>query len=102
VKKAYKGRVAPVAIGDKYVPLISKLILDNPQTLTQISQKSTVSQTTMRNWIAGKTKRPCRATMDNVLNTIGYRMGVLPTAFRPSAEIQPIKAFVWAKPSKTS
>lgn len=94
--KVYRGKVAPTAQGDKYVPLIAKIVLEDRASLTEISRSSMVSQTTIRNWLSGKTRRPCRATIDNVLNACGYRMGVLPMQFKPSEEIKPIKSFSWS------
>ena len=94
--KTYKGKISPTGRGDKYMPLMAKIILEDQHSIGEISRRSTVGSTTIRNWISGKTKRPCRATMDNVLNSCGFRMGVLPAAFRPSEEIKPVKSFSWS------
>lgn len=95
--KTYKGKVAPSGEGDKYVPLVAKIVLEDTHSVNQIAARAEVSQTTIRNWLSGKTKRPCRATMDNVLNSCGFRMGVLPMAFKPSEEVKPIKSFTWSQ-----
>ena len=95
--KKYKGKVAPTGVGDKYLPLIAKIIMEDQRSISRIALKSVVSQTTIRNWLAGKTKRPCRATVDNVLQACGFRMGVLPTYFRPSEELKPIKSYSWSQ-----
>lgn len=57
--------------------VISK-IREGRVTLKYLANKSGVSETTMRSWISGKTRRPQRLTMEFVLRELGYTMAVIP------------------------
>jgi hypothetical protein len=43
-----------------------------------IHENSGVSTTTLTNWFGGKTRRPQAATINAVLRSLGYKLGVTP------------------------
>lgn len=52
---------------------LTRLITDSGHAITWVSERSGVSQTTISNWLSGKTKQPRNITVDAVLHALGFR-----------------------------
>jgi len=81
-KKANRNRDTKADTGyrwrdrDPILDLVNHLVQQSPMTYTQISVSCGVSQSTLRNWDRGKTKRPQAVTVKFVLRAIGYELAV--------------------------
>lgn len=56
---------------DPAIDIVRKIVPSNG-TYMHIAEKSGVSQSTMRNWFRGKTKRPQFATLQAVARAMGH------------------------------
>jgi hypothetical protein len=52
-----------------------EIVEQSPKSLKKICDESGVSQSCIRNWMYGRTKRPHNVTMDFVARAIGYARG---------------------------
>lgn len=94
--RRYRGKVAPDGKLDPMLPVIAKTIMESRLSLTGLAARSGVSQTTMRAWISGKTKRPQRVTIDFVLQRCGKRLAIVDKDERPASEPRYVKTYTWS------
>jgi transcriptional regulator with XRE-family HTH domain len=92
----YRGKVAPDGSLDPMLPTVAKTILEGSISMTALAERSGVSQTTMRAWISGKTKRPQRVTIDFVLQRLGKRLAIVDKAAHPATEPRYVKTYAWS------
>lgn len=60
---------------DPVLDALITLVEQSPKSLKAICDQSGVSQSCLRNWMYGKTKRPQNITMEFVARAIGYQRG---------------------------
>lgn len=65
---------------DPIMLMVITEIHNSPMTIRQISDKSGVSEQTMRNWIRGKTRYPQAVTLCFVLRAMGLDLVIRPIA----------------------
>jgi transcriptional regulator with XRE-family HTH domain len=62
---------------DPIIDEIRTVVQDSGATYKQIHEDSGVSTATLSNWFAGKTRRPQAATVNAVLRSLGYKLGIV-------------------------
>jgi predicted transcriptional regulator len=65
---------------DPMIDQVRTVILDSTMTYRAIADLSGVTETTIRNWLDGSTKRPQAATFNAVLRACGYKLAIRPIA----------------------
>lgn len=59
---------------DPIIDQVRTVVQDSGQTYQWIEDKSGVTSQTLRNWFAGRTKRPQFATVNAVLRSLGMKL----------------------------
>lgn len=62
---------------DPIIDEIRTIYQDSGVNYAWVHDHSNVSQTTLRNWFDGETKRPQAATINAVLRPLGYKLGIV-------------------------
>jgi transcriptional regulator with XRE-family HTH domain len=65
---------------DPMIDQVRTIIQDSHMTYKAISEASSVTTTTISNWLDGKTKKPQAATFNAVLRACGYKLSIRPIA----------------------
>lgn len=63
---------------DPIIDEIRTIYQDSGLTYRQINEASGVTTSTLTNWFSGDTRRPQAATVNAVLRTMGYKLGIVP------------------------
>lgn len=61
---------------------VVKLLAESGLSVKGISFRTGVSESTLRNWAKGKTKRPQKITMDFALRVTGHEFKIVPRVHR--------------------
>lgn len=73
---------------DPIIDEIRSIYQDSGANYKWISERSGVAPATPTNWFSGETKRPQAATINAVLRSLGYKLGVV--AFAEPVKIFPV------------
>ena len=65
---------------DPIIDEIRTVVRDSGATYKRIEEQSGVCAVTLRNWFDGKTRKPQAATINAVLRSLGYKLGIVPYA----------------------
>jgi hypothetical protein len=65
---------------DPMIDQVRTIIADSHMTYKAISEASSVTAHTIRNWLDGSTKKPQAATFNAVLRACGYKLSIRPIA----------------------
>jgi hypothetical protein len=63
---------------DPIIDEIRTVYQDSGVNYKWIENNSGVTSTTLANWFSGKTKKPQAATINAVLRSLGYKLGIIP------------------------
>jgi hypothetical protein len=63
---------------DPIIDQIRTVYQDSGANLSWVQEHSGVSKATVANWFYGKTKRPQAASVNAVLRSLGYKLGIVP------------------------
>jgi hypothetical protein len=63
---------------DPIIDEIRTIYQDSGVNYKWIEDNSGVTDATLRNWFTGKTKKPQAATINAVLRSLGYKLGIVP------------------------
>jgi hypothetical protein len=63
---------------DPIIDEVRTLFAQSGATYRWVEEHSGVTQQTLRNWFDGETKRPQAASINAVLRSIGFKLGVVP------------------------
>lgn len=76
----YHGKVRPNGNYDDKMPLIVHIMLQSKVPMAAQAKWAKCEPGTLRNMIKGKTKRPCRVLVENLLRGHGYHMPIVSIA----------------------
>lgn len=81
---------------DPIIDEIRGVVQTSGATYKHIEEQSGVCSATLHNWFDGKTRKPQAATINAVLRSLGYKLGIVPYEVVPMAKRPPA---VTASPS---
>lgn len=70
---------------DPIIDQVRTVIADSQMTYKAISEASSVTPMTIRNWLDGQTRKPQAATVNAVLRACGYKLSI-----RPITEVETV------------
>ena len=74
---------------DPIIDEIRTVVRDSGATYKHIEEQSGVCSATLHNWFDGKTRKPQAATINAVLRSLGYKLGIVPYEVVPIAKRPP-------------
>jgi hypothetical protein len=74
---------------DPIIDEIRTVVQGSGATYKHIEEQSGVCAVTLRNWFDGKTRKPQAATINAVLRSLGYKLGIVPYEVVPIAKRPP-------------
>ena len=63
---------------DPIIDEVRTVFQDSGWTYKRVEDESGVTAVTLRNWFEGKTRRPQAATVNAVLRSMGFKLGIVP------------------------
>lgn len=74
---------------DPIIDEVRTVFQDSGKTKQWVEDESGVTSTTLRAWFEGKTRKPQAATVNAVLRSLGYKLGVVPLGAAPAVVATP-------------